>query len=299
MNRLMYVLEETFSSLRKNLILAVAAVAVVAVSLGILGLVVLGVNVLSNTIKNSESKVGEINIYLKDQVTETERVEMQRVIESMPEVNKEKLVYKSKADALEEFKNQHPDNPELWELLEENPLPASFVVVTLDPAKVGEVANRLENDPAFQGKYERIKTASPVIEKLENVYEKFRYVGFLVVIVLGVVSILLVSVTIQVAIFARRREIAVMKLVGATNWFIRWPFLTEGMLEGLAGSIIAIITVFVVKIWLWNPLKESLAFLRMTMSDSLLWVLVPIILLGGILIGAFGSFVALRRFLEV
>jgi cell division transport system permease protein len=299
MNKLIYVLEETFSSLRKNLILAVAAVAVVAVSLGILGLVVLGVNVLSNTIKNSESKVGEINIYLKDQVTETERVDMQRVIESMPEVNKDKLVYKSKADALEEFKNQHPDNPELWELLEENPLPASFVVVTLDPAKVGEVANRLENDPAFQGKYERIKTASPVIEKLENVYEKFRYVGFLVVIVLGVVSILLVSVTIQVAIFARRREIAVMKLVGATNWFIRWPFLTEGMLEGLAGSIIAILTVFVVKIWLWNPLKESLAFLRMTMSDSLLWVLVPIILLGGILIGAFGSFVALRRFLEV
>ncbi len=299
MNKLLYVLEETLSSLRKNVILAVAAVAVVAVSLGILGLVVLGVNVLSNTIKNSESKVGEINIYLKDEITETERVEMQRVIESMPEVNKEKIVYKSKADALNEFKSQHPDNPELWELLEEHPLPASFVVITLDPAKVGEVANRLGEDPAFQGKYERIKTASPVIEKLENVYEKFRYVGFLVVIVLAVVSVLLVSVTIQVAIFARRREIAVMKLVGATNWFIRWPFLTEGMMEGLAGALIAIITVFVVKIWLWNPLKESLAFLRMTMSESLLWVLVPVIALGGILIGAFGSFVALRRFLEV
>ena len=299
MNRLMYVLEETFSSLRKNLILAVAAVAVVAVSLGILGLVVLGVNVLSNTIKNSESKVGEINIYLKDQVTETERVEMQRVIESMPEVNKEKLVYKSKADALEEFKNQHPDNPELWELLEENPLPASFVVVTLDPAKVGEVANRLENDPAFQGKYERIKTASPVIEKLENVYEKFRYVGFLVVIVLGVVSILLVSVTIQVAIFARRREIAVMKLVGATNWFIRWPFVLEGISEGLVGSAVAILVALAVKVWILDKLIDNLQFLRLSLSPGLLAVLFPCMVLGGVVIGALGSAYALGRFLEV
>jgi cell division transport system permease protein len=299
MINLRYIAEETFSSLRKNLVLAVAAIAVVAVSLGMLGLVVLGVNIFSNTIKNTERKVQEVDIYLSDLTSEQERIMMDTYIRGLPEVDPTQVVYKSKADALQDFKNQHPDNPELWEYLEENPLPASFVVITRDPKDVAAVADRIRNEAPFKERIEQVKTASSVIAKLESVYEKFRYVGFLAVGVLAIIAILLVSVTIQVAIFARRREIGVMKLVGATNWFIRWPFLTEGMLEGLAGSIIAIAVVFIVKTWLWDPLQENLAFLRMTMSNSLIWVLVPVIIISGILIGGIGSFVALRRFLEV
>ncbi len=294
-----YIFEETFGSLRKNLVLAIAAISVVAVSLGMLGLVVLGVNVFSNTIKNTERKVQEVDVYLSDLTAEQERMAMDAFIRSIDEVDPTQVTYKSKNDALEEFKAQHPDNPELWQFLEENPLPASFVVITKDPKDVGLVADHIANEAPFKERIEQVKTASSVIAKLESVYEKFRYVGFIAVVVLAVIAVLLVSVTIQVAIFARRREIGVMKLVGATNWFIRWPFLTEGMLEGLCGSLLAIMVVLVVKTWLWNPLKENLAFLRMTMSESLIWILIPVIILLGILIGVFGSFVALRRFLEV
>ena len=116
---------------------------------------------------------------------------------------------------------------------------------------------------------------------------------------LAIVAVLLVSVTIQVAIFARRREIGIMKLVGATNWFIRWPFVLEGISEGLVGSAVAILVALAVKVWILDKLIENLQFLRMSLSPGLLPVLIPCMLVGGVVIGALGSAYALGRFLEV
>ncbi len=294
-----YIFQETFSSLRKNVILAVAAIAVVAVSLGILGLVVLGWDVFSNMIKNTERKVGEIDIYLYDLTSEQERVAIDAFIRGIPEVDPTRVVYKSKSQALEEFKQQHPENPELWEYIETNPLPASFEVMTKDPKDVGLVSSRIKNEAPYRERIESVKTASQAIEKLESVFEKFRYIGIIFVVILSIIAMLLVSITIQVAIFARRREIGIMKLVGATNWFIRWPFLTEGVLEGLAGSIIAILVVVLTKVWIWDQLAETLSFLKLGFTPWLMPVLVPVIAIAGVVIGSIGSLVALRRFLEV
>jgi cell division transport system permease protein len=299
MNRLKYFAAETWGSLRKNLILAVAAIAVVAVSLGILGLVVLGWNMFSNMIKNAERKVGEIDIYLDDLTVEEERFTIEQFLLSIPEVNPEKVVYKTKDEALDEFKERFKDQPELWEYIEENPLPNSFELMTKDPKDVGIVVNIVDTEAPYRERIEDIRSASSAIEKLENIFDKFRQIGIIAVVALALIAIMLVSVTIQVAIFARRREIGIMKLVGATNWFIRWPFLLEGMLEGFLGALVAILVILAVKLWILDRLVDSLQFLRLSLSSSMLWVLIPSVILGGILIGALGSAYALGRFLEV
>jgi cell division transport system permease protein len=299
MNRVKYFAAETWGSLRKNLILAVAAVAVVAVSLGILALVVMGWNMFSNMIKNAERKVGEVDIYLSDLTMESERQALNDFLVTIPEVDPMKVTYKDKATALDEFKERFQDQPELWQYITDNPLPNSFELITKDPKDVGVVVQEIKTKAPYQERIEDIKSASSAIEKLENIFDKFRQIGIIGVIALAVIAMMLVSVTIQVAIFARRREIGIMKLVGATNWFIRWPFLLEGISEGLIGSILAILVALGVKVWILDKLIDNLQFLRLSLSSGLLVVLVPCMLIGGIVIGALGSAYALGRFLEV
>lgn len=299
MNKLKYFAAETWASLRKNIILAVAAIAVVAVSLGILGLVVMGWNMFSNMIKNAERKVGEVDIYLSDLTSAEELQAIEAFLVSIPEVDAKSVYYKSKDEALAEFKERFKDQPELWEYIDENPLPNSYELMTKDPKDVGLVVGRIGNEAPYRERIEDIKSASSAIEKLENIFDKFRQIGTVAVIALALVAVLLVSVTIQVAIFARRREIGIMKLVGATNWFIRWPFVLEGVFEGLSGSLAAILVVLAVKVWILDRLIESLQFLRLSFSSGLFAVLIPCILVGGVVIGALGSAYALGRFLEV
>ncbi|NPV60187.1 MAG: ABC transporter permease [Actinobacteria bacterium] len=299
MNKIAYFASETWASLRKNLILAVAAIAVVAVSLGILGMVVMGWNMFSNMIKNAERKVGEVDIYLSDLTTEEERAAIEAFLVGIPEVDPTKVTYKTKDQALEEFKERFKDQPELWEYIDENPLPNSYELMTKDPKDVGLVVGKINNEAPFRDRIEDVKSASSAIEKLENIFDKFRQIGIVGVIALAVIAVLLVSVTIQVAIFARRREIGIMKLVGATNWFIRWPFVLEGISEGLVGSAVAILVALAVKVWILDKLIDNLQFLRLSLSPGLLAVLFPCMVLGGVVIGALGSAYALGRFLEV
>ncbi len=299
MINLRYFSRETFDSLRKNVILAIAAISVVAVSLGILGMVVMGWDMFANMIKNTERKVGEIDVFLEDTLTEADRTTLEAFIRSIPEVDPQQVKYKSKDQALQEFKERFADNPELWEFLDENPLPASFTVMAKDPKDVGVVVSRIANDNPMPAAIDDIKAASSAIERLENVFGKFRTIGSIAVGGLIIVAVLLVSVTIQVAIFARRREVGIMKLVGATNWFIRWPFILEGILEGIIGAIIAVLVVGMFKVYILDKLSAALPFLRMDTSSSLLYILFIAISVGGIVIGALGSIVALRRYLEV
>jgi cell division transport system permease protein len=299
MNKISYFISEAWASLRKNLILAVAAIAVVAVSLGILGLVVMGWDMFSNMIKNAERKVGEVDVYLNDLTTEEERAAIEQFLVNIPEVDPSTVVYKDKETALQEFKERFKDQPELWEYITENPLPNSYQLLTRDPKDVGIVVGVINTECPYRDRIEDVKSASSAIEKLENIFDKFRQIGIIAVIALAIIAILLVSVTIQVAIFARRREIGIMKLVGATNWFIRWPFILEGVFEGFVGAVVAILVAISVKVWILDKLIENLQFLRLSLTSTLLAVLIPCMLVGGIIIGALGSAYALGRFLEV
>lgn len=299
MNKIKYFASDTWASLRKNLILAVAAIAVVAVSLGILAMVIMGWNMFSNMIKNAERKVGEVDVYLSDLTVEQERQVIEDFLVAIPEINPSTVIFKTKEQALQEFQERFKDQPELWQYITDNPLPNSFVLMTKDPKDVGVVVSQIDNQVPYRERIEEIKSASSAIEKLENIFDKFRQIGIVGVIALAIIAILLVSVTIQVAIFARRREIGIMKLVGATNWFIRWPFLMEGIAEGFIGSVVAMLVALAVRVWILDKLIENLQFLRLSLSPGLLVVLIPCMLIGGIVIGAIGSAYALGRFLEV
>src|SRR4030067_333848 len=176
MNKIRYFAAETWSSLRKNLILAIAAIAVVAVSLGILALVVMGWNMFSNMIKNAERKVGEVDIYLSDLTMESERQAINDYLVTIPEVDPLKVTYKDKATALEEFKERFKDQPELWEYINENPLPNSFQLITKDPKDVGMVVEEIRTEAPYPERVEDIKSASSAIAKLENIFDKFRQI---------------------------------------------------------------------------------------------------------------------------
>ncbi len=141
-------------------------------------------------------------------------------------------MYVSKTDALERLKEDFKDNPEILENLTSNPLPASFEIALEDPQTVDTVAARFDGDPIV----DEVRYGKEIADKLFAFTSQTRNFMLIFIVLLGIVAILLISNTIRLSIFARKREVEIMKLVGATNWFIRWPFVIEGVTVGLVGS---------------------------------------------------------------
>jgi cell division transport system permease protein len=165
----------------------------------------------------------------------------------------------------------------------------------VDPQAVDQVAARFNGN----GIVDEVRYGKEIADKLFSFTSQARnfLVGFIVL--LGVVAVLLISNTIRLSIFARKREVEIMKLVGATNWFIRWPFIIEGVTVGLFGAIFAIVVVLLLNSFLVGKIREGLTFMTMPL-DAVPYVAVAAILLGvGVVIGALGSALGLRRFLKV
>ena len=218
-------------------------------------------------LKEVEQKV-EITVFLKtDPDPTTAQVEaMQTKIVGWTEVKSSTFV--SKDEALQRLKDDFKDDPSILAGLTGNPLPASFEIALRDPQTVSAVAARFDGDPIV----DQVNYGKEIADKIFSVTSQAR--NFLLVFIglLGIVAILLISNTIRLSIFARKREVEIMKLVGATNWFIRWPFLIEGVFVGFVAV----------------PL------------DAVPYVVVTLILLAvGVVIGAVGSGIGLRRFLKV
>jgi cell division transport system permease protein len=241
-----------------------------------------------------EEKV-EITVYLKsdpdpepDQITA-----MEADIISWAEVKE--CVFVSKSDALERMKEWFADNPEVLDNLSGNPLPASFEITLADPQTVDVVAARFKDNPIV----DEVKYGEEIADKLFAFTNQARNFMLIFIVLLGIVAILLISNTIRLSIFARKREVEIMKLVGATNWFIRWPFLIEGVTVGLLGALAATVVVLVLNSYLLGKVRDSIAFLTVPL-DAVPYLLVGGVLLGvGVVIGAVGSAIGLRRFLKV
>jgi cell division transport system permease protein len=176
-----------------------------------------------------------------------------------------------------------------------NPLPASFEIALKDPQTAELVAGRFEGDPIV----DEVSYGKEIADKLFSFTSQARNFLLIFIVLLGVVAILLISITIRLSIFARKREVEIMKLVGATNWFIRWPFLIEGVTVGFVGALIAAVVVLVANSFLVSRIRDSLPFMSVPL-DAVPYVLVTLVLLGvGVIIGAVGSGIGLRRFLKV
>jgi len=295
----MYFLKESGSSMKRNMALTAAAVMVTSLSLLILGVVGMSVHAGNGLATSMKERVDEVRVFLKDNVTVAERSSMQSFIQKMPEVKSVKYI--SKEDALAEFKTMYKDEKSLLDEIEGNPLPAEFKVRMTDPKYNNTVAQRIESRPEVSvdetGKKE-IKNPRDVVNKVLRITGAVQKFGLVIVVAFGLVAVALVSITIRMAIYSRRTEIGIMKLVGATNWFIRWPFMMEGVVEGFFGAIVGIIVALLVHAWFIAKLEAAAENVNLVAGGYL--VLLSFVLVAiGIVIGAVGSALALRRFIEV
>jgi len=287
-----YYIREAFQSILRNSWLSVASVGVVAVSLLILGSSLLLVLNASNMAANLEASV-EISLFLKDKTTSAQIKELEEKLKAMPGVAQVEFVPKQRA--LEEMKKNLGDNKDILAGLEDkNPLPDAFRVKTQAVEQVAPLARQMES---FE-QVEQVRYGQGVVENLMTFSHWVRTAGMVIMVLLGVAAVFLIATTIRLSVFARRREIGVMKFLGATNWFIRLPFLLEGMFLGLAGSLLAVIIVYYAYFSLISSVQISLPFMQLVSDRKLIMPLMEGLLALGLVIGAAGSMISVHRFLK-
>lgn len=294
--RIGYYFSETATNLRRNLLMTVAAISTVAISLLLLGGVqILGI-VVNNVTGTWEAKV-EVSAFLKTDVTQGERDQLIEEVEALPQVDS--LTYVTSADALDEFKETFPDRPELWENLTPESLPASLRIKLFNAADHDIVADAIEGAAAV----DEVRSGGQIIRRLLQVNSLLRTITFVMSIILLIAAGGLIANSIRLAVYARRDEIGIMKLVGATNWFIRIPFMLEGLFAALVGAAVAGGVVLLSNSLLFSRLanSEEFPFLRSVFNFSPGEIGGVLILLAGVgaAVGLIGSGFALRRFLEV
>ena len=287
-----YVLKETAINLRRNLLMTSAAVLTVAVSLSLVGGALLLKQGVSKASLQWRGGV-ELSIFMLPEASPSQNEAIERELSRMPQVKR--YNYVDQQEAFDEFKRMFANSPDLVESVEAKDLPPSYRVVPKKADFVNEVGRRFENQPGVK----EVVFARDVVETLLKVTRALQIGIVAVAGVLLLSAVLLILNTIQMAIFARRREVAVMKLVGATNWFIRVPFMLEGMVEGVVGASAAFGVVAVVRNLLAGAVGDN------TLGNQLLPPSGDVIgtgifvLFAGAVIGAVGSAFAVRRFLEV
>lgn len=288
-----YFIREVFVSLKRNNWMSFASISTVALSLLILGMFLIIVLNLNNMASALESQV-QINVYLHDDLSDREMKEIGEKIQAMSVVEEIKFV--DKKDAMERFKERLGDQKTLLEALEEtNPLPNAFEVKLKRPEEVKATANKIN---AFEG-VETAKFGQDVVEQLFELTKMVRIFGFFIIVFLALATLFIISNTIRLTVFARRKEIGIMKYVGATNWFIRWPFLMEGMVLGFLGAIVATVLLRNLYTAVTAKIYSTLAFLPLIPEYPFLNHITLLLLVVGTAIGALGSTISLKRFMNV
>ena len=306
--RLSFFFSEALESLRRNWVMTIASVLTVLVTMAILGVVLVTDKNLHEGTTSLTNRV-EIEVFIKGAPPQQSSIDALRTkIQSMPQVKS--FTYISQQQALIDFKKTlGPNSAEIINNLESNPLPASYKIYVKDPSEVDQVAQQFFNDPNVDndpGTTNGVSYAKQTVRNLLGTVNLVEKAMWVVTVLFALAAVLLTSTTVRLSIFARRREVEIMQLVGATNWFIRWPFVLEGFITGLVGSFIAALAVWGANILVYNWIHQSkLDFLRPIkyplIAQPGVWPLglIPTLVLVGAVLGALGSALALRRYLRV
>ncbi|MBN1298648.1 MAG: ABC transporter permease [Actinobacteria bacterium] len=297
-----YFFGETFSGLRRNFLMFFTAITTVAITLFIVGFFLIIVYDVQAILSSVKSQV-EVAVYLKDNATDELKSYLEQEIKSWDEVSE--VIYVSKEQALEKFK-QDNEGSDILKEIQGNPLPASFEIRLQSPEKVEQIALRfLTKDGTYIDGVDEVIYGQNYVQRLFSITAIAGSIAFLIIIMLLLAAIVLIYNTIRLSIHARRKEIEVMKLVGATNWFVRIPFLFEGFFEGFLGSVISVILLFIMSNYLLirgeqaiiDTLKvKELAILGNT--NVIMYIYAGIILIGGLL-GLISSGFALKKYISV
>lgn len=285
---------DALKSLKRNKTITFASIITVAATLFIFGVFLIVAQTINMGVESVESKV-EIKAYLIDEITTQEQSNIETILQGVEGVKE--ITYESKEEAFDKFKERlGEDNAILAGFSEDrNPLPNSFVVSLEEP----EAAMRVEEALSGVRGVEDVGNERETVERIIGLAKIIRTMGVVIFIILVLVSLFLISNTIKLTVYSRRREIGIMKFVGATDWFIRWPFLIEGMIMGLIGGIIAVGVVFFAYQLVYADITQSLFYAGLVKPSEVLNSFSWQFGLTGIVIGALGSFIALKRFLDV
>jgi cell division transport system permease protein len=289
--RIGFFLREALRSVSRNAVPSFAALASVLVTVLVLGVFIPIVQATTGAANEVRERV-IVDVYLKAgaETTDVERVR-RTLAEDTPYVGSVKYVSKEEA-----YQAEKRRNPEAYELLGSNPLPDTFRITPDKPDNIGALRDSLaaSGDPAI----DEVKNRRDDTNKILSATRVVKLTTAVLSVLLIVASILLVGNTIKLSLFSRRREVEVMRLVGATNWFIRWPFIIEGMVLGAMGGILAILLLLVGKVALIDPLAADFALIAA--PDTIDFrVLGMLLLLASVGVAAAGSGLSLRRFLRV
>jgi cell division transport system permease protein len=285
-----------FESFLRNKGLSVFAASVMAVVLVMAGVSLVLAHSFDSAITNLKAKASTISIFIKDS---TSLLNVQNLEERFrTDARVRSVAYISKANALARYKNDPSIPPDMIDSLEGyNPLPASLDVDVKNVQDLDAIANDVKGLPLLD-EHQPTNYRKEVIDKVVLFSRFVAAVGAALLAGLAGVSIFIIMMSIRTAIFVRRKEIEVMKLVGATDWFVRGPFLLEGMFAGLIAAAVSVLVVVGGYGLFVNKVRAAVPFLPLAYDPQFTGELVLVLAFGGILLGAFGSYLGVRRFLQ-
>jgi cell division transport system permease protein len=297
--KLGFFLSEAYRALRRNAAPSIAAVVTIAVTVLLVGVLVPVLDASGSKTEDVRNQL-ELKVFLFEDAQQGEINALQTRIEGISHVDS--VEYISPAQALTLLEDKLQDKS-LLDQLNSNPLPPAFNVKLDDPDNLESVQAAL-SPPDASGKPQPISAAIDDIvtgEQTQQIREVTGAVKILLAVIavlLAIASLFLVGNTIRLSIYARRREVEVMQLVGATDWFIRWPFVIEGLVVGLFGAGIAVGILFLGKVTIVDPLSDNFALVE-NLNTIAFGPLIAALVVGSMAVAALGSGVTLRRFLRI
>ena len=299
MSRFAFFLGEAYRALRRNAAPSIAAIVTIAVTVLLVGVLVPVLSATGSKTDDVRSQL-ELKVFLFLDSTETEISNLQNRIEGIPHV--EGVDFVSPAEALTLLEEKLQDKSLLGQI-NSNPLPPAFNIQLDNPDNLESVQAAL-SPPDPSGKPQPISAAIEDIitgdqtQQIREVTGAVKILLAVIAVLLAVASLFLVGNTIRLSIYARRREVEVMQLVGATDWFIRWPFVIEGLVVGLFGAAIAVGILFLGKVTIVDPLSDNFALVE-NLNTIAFGPLIAALVVGAMVVAALGSGFTLRRFLRI
>jgi cell division transport system permease protein len=288
-----FFLREALKNIRLNLLMSITAITTTFVCILVLGVGLLVSSYVGSIIGSVREDVS-VEAFFPPNASQKEIDKVRSAVESYPEVSS--VNYVSKEEAFASFKKTFADKPELYEGIDPSVLPASLQLQLKDPAAADEVAQRLKKEQGFTD--ENLSYPQQTIERLNKVTSYMLWFLYGATFLFLISSVLLISNAIRLSIFARRKEIEVMKLVGASDSFVRTPFVFEGLAQGLIGAGLAALTVVWINFLFVDWVRNAMPFMPISGDAVNTLLILAILVLVGVVIGIVGSFLSVTRFLR-
>ena len=304
MSSLGYFIKEAMTGFARNLSTSLGSVITIFLSLVMIGVFVVGMLIVDNTISSVEDQVN-ITVYVDDGASKSDIDKLTSDISNIEGVAS--VGFTTKEQALENFTQSMEGNSEIVEQMgNENPLPASIDVELSEAQLVDSVANAITSNPLLkkvcdnpENPADSIKYGQETVDRLFSITNYIRYIGVFLVALLIVIALIFINNTIRLAILARRKEIGIMRLVGASNGFIRAPFLMEGVMHSLIGWVLAVVGIHLLKIFALPKLEEAVSWLPIALPSTYYYMIYAALLVAGLLIGMLGAMLSMRKHLKV